>query len=142
MSFTIHAINMMLNYEFRNIPFNGFGSSLYAGLSLSEIDNYGNGVLEPNDINYQRVAIPRNYTRDNNAWGDYLNNEKKLKIGLAFTKSDREWGNIIELFISTSGDTGSDNSTVLYHQKINPLTYIGSNTTFIIPANSIAIESR
>lgn len=139
MPFTIHTHNIMLNYEFRNVPINSFfGGSLYAGLSLSEIDNYGNGVLEPNDINYERVSI----TRNNSNWSEHLNGESVLTTLLVFNRSSVEWGNVIEFFISTDGSIDSLANTILYHQRLNPLLYIGKNTRVTIPANYVHLVSR
>ncbi len=139
MPFTIHTHNIMLNYEFRNVPINSFfGSNLYIGLSLSEIDNYGNRVLEPNDSSYGRLSVVRN----NSNWSEHLNGESVLTTPLVFNKSSTEWGNIIELFISTDASINSLPNTILYHQRLNPLLYVGKNTRITIPANYIHITSR
>lgn len=136
MGFTIHAHNIMLDYEFRNVSSNSFfKTNLYVGLSLSEIDPYGQGVLEPTDINYQRIAIPRT----SSSWTSHLNGESVLKVPINFPRSKNEWGNIINLFFSTEEEIGSNEKTILYYKRLKPLTYVGKNTKIVIPKNTIYI---
>lgn len=134
--FTDYMNNIYMDWEFRGIvsEIQSLPQNLYIGLSTTPVLSDGSGVTEPIDSSYQRVSIKRVVEN----WGDFADGYITCFINKSFPRSSQEWGNIMEIFISTGATVGGGN--VLYHRKLSPIVYIGEKTMLTINNGSIVIE--
>lgn len=144
---TNYAINKELTSEFKSgssasypagsLPTANTGK-WYIGLSLSTIDDEGNGVLEPKDRGYKRVGI----LRASSAWTNPTSGSLTNTSAIVFPQSTEHWGTIKEIFISTSPTVRTSGSYIWFHKEIDPPMAILDGTKITIPANAIAITRK
>jgi len=137
---TNYAISKELNSEFRSYTSGSYISwpNWYIGVSLSEIDNDGFGVLEPTDRGYRRVAVPRNATY----WTAPSDGSLKNATSIVFPQSTRHWGTIKEIFISSSSEVGTSGSYIWFHKKLDQPIAVLDGTKITIPQNAILIDRK
>lgn len=144
---TKYAINKTLNRIFRQEPYASttpgtmpFTNNWYLGLSLTPIDDDGNGVTEPKDRAYARVPLPRTtgaiWTSGSTTPPGSVTN----KSAITFKQTTQHWGTIQEIFLATHPT--SFGSSIWFHAKLEPAIPILDGTKIVIPANSIKINRQ
>lgn len=139
---TNYAINSELNSEFRSGSASGSyieeGISWYIGLSLSEIDDDGEGVLEPERGGYRRVTVPRTA----GYWTEPTSGSLTTASSVVFPRSTEHWGTIEEVFISSSSSVGTSGSFIWFHEQLDIPISVLRGEKITIPANAIAINRK
>lgn len=139
---TNFAINNELNSEFRSGTSGSYPGDLpenwYIGLSLSEITDDGEGVLEPTTGGYKRVAVPRTIGYWTPPTSGSLTNASPIE----FPFSTEHWGTVQEVFISSSSSVGYSGSYIWFHSELETPTAILKGTKLTIPSNAILIDRK
>lgn len=141
---TNYAINKTLNRKFRHEPYGLTNYNYwYIGLSLGDIDQYGNGVMEPTDKAYKRIRVSA-YANGSSiftsvsATGIVTNTSP-----ISFNQSSQHWGTIKEVFISAypaATSVPSSNAPLddiwFHHPLVDPIPVL-DGTKITIPANAM-----
>lgn len=137
---TNSAIQQALKKMFHLTNYGLDTEHLYIGLSTTIIDYNGLGAIEPKDVSYKRVAIPRNST----GWklvDDILIGNN---VAIQFLTATRDWGRIKEIFISTENggqldfeDEVSVDKKILFHTKLENDIVILKGMKLVLPLESI-----
>lgn len=137
---TNYAINNELNSEFRSYISGSYisWSNWYIGLSLSEIDDDGEGVLEPAIGGYKRVPVPR----DADNWVAPVSGSLTSASPIVFPRSTEHWGTVKEVFISSSSSVGTSGSYIWFHNLLEIPIAVLSGAKITIPAQAIAINRK
>lgn len=139
---TNFAINNELNSEFRsgaNASYpEGLPQNWYIGLSLSEITDDGEGVLEPTTGGYKRVAVPRTASY----WTEPSSGSLVNSTTIEFPFSAEHWGTVQEVFISSSSSVGYSGSYIWFHSELETPMAILKGTKLTIPSNAILIDRK
>lgn len=135
MTATNYAINKTLRKKFYKENYN-LGANWYIGLSRAYISSNGGGALEPSDISYKRIKVPR----DSASWNvDSTSGKVSNKISITFPTSQVDWGTIKEVFIIDADlESGkNEDGNVWFHSILEPEVPILAGTTITFPPNSI-----
>lgn len=133
---TNYAKNQQLNHEIRGEAYAGLSSSWYIGFSLSTIEEDGSGILEPVDIGYRRVPVPRTTA----FWVEATSGSLTNSSPIVFPQSTQHWGTIKEIFIANNPTLSG--SYIWFHKQLDTPMAILDGTKITIPAYAIAIDRQ
>ena len=134
MASTNYAKNQQLNHALRSVNYNTMPAYWYIGLSLSTIDETGDGVLEPTDKAYKRVPVVATTA----GWTTASSGSLVNKTTITFPQSTQHWGTVKEVFIASHSKLSG--SYIWFHEAIDPPLAILDGTKLTIPASAIALD--
>ena len=130
---SVYQANRILDRSFGNVTFS-VPSTMYLGLSTTNINSDGTGITEPLAANgYARVAI----VNDKTQWGNASLGTLLNIASFTFPQSSSSWGTITYIFLSDSSTIGGGN--LLFYDTLNPSRTVSSLTTVLFAASSFQI---
>jgi len=136
MAATIHARNKISDWLVRGTTFPSI-TNWYIGLSLSQIDDNGEGIVEPNDSSYSRQEFPRS-----SSWYDSTSGYARSNRAVIFGPSSEDWGVVLEVFISSSPDKNTSGSVIWFHDELSPTIPVTRETSITINNRALTITSN
>lgn len=130
---TNYQANRILDFNFGGTPYE-VPKRLYIGLSITNINQDGSNVTEPNDKAYHRMELI------NNKENFSISSESELQtlVEIIFPEAETDWGVVKDIFIADSLIGGN----ILYFDTLEQQREIKINYEIIFPKGTIKIKMK